>query len=203
MSFSGSEREQLANLLENLGPEALTLCDGWTTRDLVAHLVAREQRPDGQLGKLLFKKAERNDEMEAEYARQPYEVLVEKFRAGAPKWSPMKWADKYVNLAEYFVHHEDVRRAQPEWEPRELSPSATQELWQMLKMVAPRMLSKSTSTVVLMRADGAAITANDNYTGATVTVKGAVGELVLWLYGRNAHKAEIDGDLAGVHRAQL
>ncbi|WP_018023833.1 TIGR03085 family metal-binding protein [Corynebacterium ulceribovis] len=203
MSFSGSERNALANLLEEKGPDAPTLCDGWTTHDLAAHLVARENRPDAILGKLLFNKAERNDEIEAEFARQPFEVLVDKFRGGAPKWSPMNWADRYINMAEYFVHLEDVRRAEPGWEPRELPPSAHKELWQLLKLTAPRMLGKSTKTVVMMRTDGAALTAHDSHSGDSVTIRGDVGELVLWLYGRDGTRVEVDGDMTGVHRTEL
>jgi hypothetical protein len=36
------ERLELCDLLLELGPDAPTLCEGWTTADLAAHLVLRE-----------------------------------------------------------------------------------------------------------------------------------------------------------------
>ncbi len=39
--FAPIERAALADLMAELGPDAPTLCEGWTTRDLAAHLVVR------------------------------------------------------------------------------------------------------------------------------------------------------------------
>ncbi len=36
------EREELCDLFLELGPEAATLCEGWTSTDLAAHLVLQE-----------------------------------------------------------------------------------------------------------------------------------------------------------------
>src|SRR5882762_622635 len=36
------ERRELCDLFLELGPDAPTLCEGWTTLDLAAHLVLRE-----------------------------------------------------------------------------------------------------------------------------------------------------------------
>ena len=51
--YARPEREALCDLLTDLGPEAPTLCAGWRTRDLAAHLVLRERRPDAAPGILL------------------------------------------------------------------------------------------------------------------------------------------------------
>jgi hypothetical protein len=40
--FDAIERAQLTDLFDELGPEAPTLLEPWTTRDLAAHLVLRE-----------------------------------------------------------------------------------------------------------------------------------------------------------------
>ena len=45
MSYSQEERLALCALLDKSGPDAPTLCEGWTTGDLAAHLVLREHRP--------------------------------------------------------------------------------------------------------------------------------------------------------------
>ena len=41
--FDAIERKQLADLLDELGPDAPTLLSPWTTRDLASHLVLRER----------------------------------------------------------------------------------------------------------------------------------------------------------------
>ena len=48
--------------------------------------------------------------------------IVERVRTGPPRWSPMRLdaVDRLVNTVEFFVHHEDVRRARPLWSPRAL-----------------------------------------------------------------------------------
>ena len=50
MSYSREERLALCALLDETGPDAPTLCEGWTTGDLAAHLVLRERRPDAAAG---------------------------------------------------------------------------------------------------------------------------------------------------------
>ena len=45
-----SERLALCRTLERVGPDAPTLCPPWRTRDLAAHLVLRERRPDAAPG---------------------------------------------------------------------------------------------------------------------------------------------------------
>ena len=43
--YAFAERLALADLMAEVGPDAPTLCGGWTTRDLAAHLLLRERRP--------------------------------------------------------------------------------------------------------------------------------------------------------------
>ena len=45
MSFAQKERERLAELFLEVGPDAPTLNEGWTTRDLAVHLLIRESKP--------------------------------------------------------------------------------------------------------------------------------------------------------------
>ena len=47
------ERSALADTLEQIGPNQPTLCTGWRTQDLLAHLVVRERRPDAAAGILI------------------------------------------------------------------------------------------------------------------------------------------------------
>lgn len=200
MTFAQEERRQLAELLREMGSDAPTLCEGWTTKDLVVHLVLRENRPDAAGGMFVPALRERLEKVTADYEAKPFEELVDTWADGAPVWNPMRWADQLVNAAENFVHHEDVRRAREGWVPRELSPSGRRDLWRIATTMSRRMLRDSTSTVVLVRDDGAATTPVDRAaSGAdTVTVTGDPGELVLWLFGRDEANVEIDGDPSGV-----
>ena len=45
MSFAQKERERLAELFLQVGPDAPTLNEGWTTQDLAIHLLVRESKP--------------------------------------------------------------------------------------------------------------------------------------------------------------
>ena len=40
-----AERAALCDLFVQVGPAAPTLCEGWATYDLAAHLVIRERKP--------------------------------------------------------------------------------------------------------------------------------------------------------------
>ena len=44
------ERAAMCDTFEKFGPDAPTLCEGWLTLDLAAHLVAREARSDAAVG---------------------------------------------------------------------------------------------------------------------------------------------------------
>ena len=50
MTAAQRERSALVDTLRAVGPDAPTLCDGWKTRDLAAHLVVRERRLDATPG---------------------------------------------------------------------------------------------------------------------------------------------------------
>lgn len=196
MTFAQDERRQLAELFREVGPDAPTLCDGWTTRDLAVHLVVRENRPDAAGGMFVPALKDRLEKVTAEYEAKPFDELVDTWANGAPKWNPMRWADQLVNTAENFVHHEDVRRAREGWEPRELSPTGRRDLWRVATAMARRMLRDSAATVVLVRDDGAAATPVDRADrgGGVVTVTGDPGEIVLWLFGRDEARVTIEGD---------
>ncbi|WP_295624233.1 TIGR03085 family metal-binding protein [uncultured Corynebacterium sp.] len=205
MTFAQEERRQLADLFRKVGPDAPTLCEGWTTKDLAVHLVVRENRPDAAGGMFVSALEDRLRKVTADYEAKPFEELVDIWAEGAPKWNPMRWADQLVNASENFVHHEDVRRAREGWEPRELSPTGRRDLWRIASTMSRRMLRDSTSTVVLVRDDGAATTPVDREAqgAAVVTVTGDPGELVLWLFGRDEARVTVEGDESAVVRLSL
>lgn len=189
------ERLLLADLLETAGPEAPTLCEGWTTRDLAAHVVVRERRPDAAGGILVKQLASRLERVTAEFLAKPYDELIGLIRTGPPRFSPfsLKQVDEMSNVIEFYVHAEDVRRAQPDWTPRELDPVFQDALWSRLERSA-RLMGRGVPTgLVLRRPDGQTAVARRG--APVVTVTGEPSELVLFAYGRQgAAKVELEGD---------
>ena len=190
------ERAALCDLFTEVGPDAPTLCGDWTTRDLAAHLVVRERRPDAAVGIVISKAAGYTEKVQAGVAETEWTALVDKVRSGPPMWSPTKIGavDKLANTVEFFVHLEDVRRAQPTWEPRALDDDLTETLYSVLEKMAKRLVKSSSVGIVLEPTDAnAPIVAKEAQ--PSVTVRGAVGELVMFVYGRQAHSSvELFGD---------
>ncbi|KUN86845.1 TIGR03085 family metal-binding protein [Streptomyces griseoruber] len=200
-TFAKRERLLLADLLETAGPGAPTLCEGWETQDLAAHVVVRERRPDAAGGILIKQLAPRLDKVMAEFAAKPYEELIQLIRTGPPRFSPfqLKQIDEASNTIEFYVHTEDVRRAQTDWTARELDPVFQDALWSRLERTARLMGRGSPTGLVLRRADGRTVVAQRG--APVVTVTGEPSELLLFLYGRqNAAKVELDGDEDAVEK---
>ncbi|MER5524651.1 MULTISPECIES: TIGR03085 family metal-binding protein [unclassified Streptomyces] len=205
-TFAKRERLLLADLLETAGPEAPTLCEGWVTRDLAAHVVVRERRPDAAGGALIKQLAPRLEKVTAEFAAKPYEELIQLIRTGPPRFSPfqLKQVDEAANTVEFYVHTEDVRRAQPDWASRELDPVFQDALWSRLERTA-RLLGRGVPTgLVLRRPDGQTAVAHRG--APVVTVTGEPSELLMFAFGRqNAAKVEVDGDenaIAKLHESK-
>ncbi|MFJ4693527.1 TIGR03085 family metal-binding protein [Streptomyces sp. NPDC088766] len=194
-TFAKRERLLLAELLETVGPEAPTLCEGWRTRDLAAHVVVRERRPDAAGGIIVKQLASRLDRTMEEFAAKPYEELIQLIRTGPPRFSPfrIKQLDEASNTVEFYIHGEDVRRAQPDWTPRELDPVFQDALWSRLERTA-RLMGRGTPTgLVLRRPDGRTAVANRGT--PVVTATGEPSELLLFLYGRqSAATVDLVGD---------
>ncbi|GHC55744.1 TIGR03085 family metal-binding protein [Streptomyces cinnamoneus] len=188
------ERLLLADLLETVGPNAPTLCAGWRSRDLAAHVVVRERRSDAAAGIVFKPLAARLERVQAEFAGKPYEELIQLIRTGPPRLSPyaLKQVDEAANTVEFFVHTEDVRRAQPEWSPRTLDPVFADALWSRLERTARLLGRKAPVGLVLRRPDGRTAVARRGT--PVVTVTGEPGELTLFAFGRqDAATVELDG----------
>ena len=187
-NFANVERRHLAALLRRVGPDAPTLCEGWTTRDLAVHLVLRDGRPDVVAGKALPRLpvlGERARRSEQTVARQPWEELVQKVEH-PPLYSPARLGPvaRRMNTVEYFVHHEDVRRAQPEWHERPLLHDEEQALWRSLNLLAKVLLKDEEDTVVLIAPSYGAVRGGRGRTGTVRVLRGVPSELLLWAFGR-------------------
>jgi uncharacterized protein (TIGR03085 family) len=175
-----AERLALASTMEQVGPDAPTLCTGWSVRDLAAHLVLRERRPDAAAGILLKRVAPHTERVQARIASAPFPDLLRRMRT-RPWW--VRPVDELVNVTEMFVHHEDVRRARPGWAPRELDHGLRLALFRQLRRIPLRRLP----AVVQVEAPGFG-TARTSGTGPdSVRISGDPGELLIFLAGRQSH----------------
>jgi uncharacterized protein (TIGR03085 family) len=209
MRYARDERIALCAQLDKSGPSEPTLCEGWTTLDLAAHLVLRERRPDAGPGLVLKPLAGHTRRVQrALTERTPFPRLVQTLRGGPPRISPFRLpgADERANLVEFFVHHEDVRRARPGWEPRDLPGSLAEVLWRRLAM-AKFILRKVPVGIELARADhpdpagpgGPEVRISARARTPVVTVTGTPAELTMWVMGRTAAaRVRLDGSEAAV-----
>jgi len=201
-----AERAALCDLFERVGPDAPTLCEGWATYDLAAHLVIRERKPLSGPGLVMGGAAARLTARMLERAKQShsYPELVALVRRGPP--AVLRPFDKAMNLTEYFVHHEDVRRGGGDTAAR-TGPNADRiedALWRMLQRGA-RFMTRPVKTIGidLVRPDGEVIHARPG--PSVATLKGTAAEIVLFLSGRGeAAHMELGGapdDVAAVRAA--
>ncbi|HKI40076.1 MAG: TIGR03085 family metal-binding protein [Mycobacterium sp.] len=196
MSVAQRERAALVETMRDVGPDAPTLCEGWETRDLAAHLVIREYRPDAAPGILIPYFASHTEKVQNEVAeRTDWDGLLDKVASGPPVYSPFKLLDPVANVAEMFIHHEDVRRAQPGWKPRALDPALSARLRRTLPLMGRLTLAKVPGRVALRTPEGETVLTVGR--GPAVTVTGQPAELLLFAVGREA-RVEIDGDAAAV-----
>ena len=189
-----AERQELCDLFLEVGPDAPTLCAGWTTRDLAAHLVVRESRPDAAVGILVKPLAGYADSVQAKVAMRAWPELVRDVRTGPPLLSPFRLpgAQGLADPFEFAIHHEDVRRARPDWAPRDLPAGEQDLLWQRLARAARLLARTSPVGVALRRSDTGELIIAKGGTPA-VTLIGEPLELLLRLYGRRECVIDVEG----------
>jgi uncharacterized protein (TIGR03085 family) len=186
------ERQALCETLAAVGAEAPTLCEGWLTADLAAHLLAREKRPDAGPGILLPGPFARHTQrVMDQFKAKGYDEMIAELRHGPPAWfrvGPMA----RPNVLENWIHHEDVRRANGQG-PRPPDPDVDDLLWDSLRLsalIARRRLKHV--GLVLRTAAGRERVVKD--VQPRVTIVGEPGELVLFMSGRQeAAAVHLDG----------
>jgi uncharacterized protein (TIGR03085 family) len=196
MTAAQDERAALVDTLREVGPDAPTLCGDWTTRDLVAHLILREGRPDAAGGILVKALSGYHDKVFAKIAAGDWDQMLDKLASGPPIYSPFKIVDNLANLSEMFVHHEDVRRAGTDWAPRDIGADMQQRLRRPTANVGKLSLRRSPATTVLKTPDGAELARGG--AGPVVEVTGEPGELLLFAFGREPARVEFTGDADAV-----
>ncbi|WP_033292972.1 TIGR03085 family metal-binding protein [Amycolatopsis jejuensis] len=200
MGLARDERQALSELFEQVGPDAQTLCEGWRTRDLAAHLVVREHRLDAAPGIVVPALAGYTQRVQEREAARPWSELVAAVRRGPSRFWPTSLGplDELTNSAEFLVHHEDVRRAQPGWEPRPADPSRSAAAWRLATRSAKLNLRKAPVGVVLRTPDGRSASVKSGT--PVVTVTGDPVDLLLFVFGRDAVQLTYEGDESAVEQ---
>ena len=202
-----ASREALAEALLAAGPRHRTLCEGWQTEHLAAHIHLRETSPlaAGLAIRPLTSLLERRtlDLGDASRGDAAYQELVQKVARGpggadrvvtrGRAAGPVRRLAQTANPLEFFVHTEDVRRAQDRWAPRRLADEYADVLWEELCRRV-RLLYRSEDTGVrLVRTPRAGRSMDEPATVVArpgtpeVTVTGPTGELIMHAFGRRDH----------------
>jgi uncharacterized protein (TIGR03085 family) len=197
MTVAQQERAALVTTMRGVGPDHPTLCGEWSTRDLAAHLVIRERRIDAAPGILIPAFAGYTARVQEQVtAADDWNVLLDKIASGPPLLSPFKLLDPFVNVAELYIHHEDVRRAASDWAPRELDQGAVSALTRQVSLMARMALAKAPAKVSLRTPDGKTLATAGR--GESVVVTGEPLELLMFSSGRDEAQVEFTGDDAAI-----
>ncbi len=196
-----TERAALCDTALEVGEDQPTLSGEWSVKDLVVHLLVREGSP-ASLGIAVAPLAWLTEAEYRRVGRRPFPELVAKLRKGPPRLSPyaVPKLDDLANTLEFFVHHEDIRRAQPGWTPRPLGDDVERTLWPMIRSFGKRMVRKAPVGVTIAdSATGSTAVLDDGE--PSVTVRGLPSEVALYLFGRRDQaRVELLGDDDAVAR---
>jgi uncharacterized protein (TIGR03085 family) len=199
--FDAVERARLGDLLDELGPGAPTLLPPWTARDIAAHLVLRERDGlaapglvlPGAWGRLAARR-------QAALAGRDFAWLTGRLRSGPPPGVfRSRWVRRVPNLNEFFVHQEDIRRANG-LGPRPLEPAMDEALWHNVLAGRWFLTRRLRGAGIELRWAGTATTARARRGEPVARLTGPPGELLLYLFGRRgAADVELSGPEPAVH----
>jgi len=201
MELARVERQAICDTLLAAGPDSPTLCGSWTTGDLAAHLWVRENELPAVAAIMMSRERQAGLRMAEARSRLSYPAMVEEIRRGPRLLSPFRLpgVDERANALEFFVHHEDVRRAGPDpLPPRDLAPGLPDELWLVLKRSSRMLFRSAPFGVDLETPDGRVLPVRRR---RRVAVVGEPGELLLFATGRTtAAHVRVLGEPAEVAR---
>jgi uncharacterized protein (TIGR03085 family) len=183
-TYARKERQALCETARSVGPQAPTLCEGWDVKDLICHLLVRERSLVSAAGIAIPALSWLTDREMARLKKQPFERLVERLRSNRLSFYALPPVDATFNTFEFFVHHEDIRRAQQGWRRRSLPDEFVDTLWQTLKAQGAALVRSAGVPVVARRSD------TDETTVLMpgrdpVEIRGPVTEVIFYLFGRD------------------
>jgi uncharacterized protein (TIGR03085 family) len=203
-SLARRERQALCDLALTLDPSAPTLCGDWDLASLLAHLIVRERRLLGASGIMVPALAGVTERAMAKESARGVPAMVALLRK--PPLTPysLPVVERYTQTLEYVVHHEDIRRAQPGWEPRELPVEDVEELWTLVSKSGSYLGRNLEVPTRIARSDRPEESARfSKGDGDPVVVTGPVVELVMWAFGRTAlREVTLDGPADALARLE-
>jgi uncharacterized protein (TIGR03085 family) len=197
MTWVEAERASFAGAFRAADPDAPTLCAGWSARHLCAHLVQREHSMLRNIWDQVTTRTpgeERFMRRLVDDARTPhgYAALVARFEAGPSRRSLMGRFDEALNLVEYAIHHEDLRRGSGPVPPRDLPAAELDEIWRRARLILKRAYRKAPVGVELAPEGGAVMPVHGG--PSAVTLAGSPLDLLLHAFGRRgAADVRVDG----------
>ena len=206
------ERADLVTTLRQVGPDAPTLCAGWSAADIAAHLAISEQALGipmfvfngvrrvlpGRVTRWAIERAQpAGDRMIERMKQRGFPALVNRLESGPPRLYRFG-SIAHLRTVEDWIHHEDVRRGSG-LPPREMDPAFEALLWHAGVQVAKfPEFQMGREGMELDAGNGRRFVVGDP-ASARVRVTGATSELLLYLAGRvEAADVSVEGDDAAV-----
>ena len=172
---------------DHVSADAPTLCAGWAAHDLAIHLWTLKHDPLGwpgiaipALAAMTMRRADRIKR------RWSYAELVARLRAesGAIACMPFDRFEGHRHaLGEYFVHSQDVARANG-LDQEKPGSSLEDALWLRVQIAARQLHRRRTPGLRLDSTDGRSARVTGGPTRTVVS--GLPSELMCWVYGRGA-----------------
>ena len=193
-----AERWALCDTFARVGPDAPTLCEGWTAADVAAHFILVERRPDAAPGIALGGPFARHTARVMEQQKAGgFDAMVDRLRRPLPLLM-RKGPAAVVNANHHLIHHEDVRRANGEG-PRRLDRDLDEVAWSMLAVAARLAMRRVPVGVEAVAPDGRHRVMRKG--APMVTVSGEPSEITLFCNGRtDAASVELSGPDEAVER---
>lgn len=200
------ERRRVARLVEGLSPQQLaaaSLCEGWTVRDVAAHLLMPLVTPMPKVVLAMalsgFEFDRANRRLTAAVVQRSVDEIIAGLREKADHPFKPPGMSHAAPLTDLLVHQQDIRR------PLGLAPDlVTERLEICLGAVADAAerggMLVSKGTVEGLRLEATDI---DWSRGEGHVVRGTGEVLLMVLSGRTAALPEIDGDGADLLRSRL
>ena len=183
-SLARRERQALCDTALALDADAPTLCGDWDVAMLLAHLIVRERKPLKSSGIMIPALAGVTDRAMAKEAARGVPAMVETLRRAPLTWYSLPGVEKYTQTLEYVVHHEDLRRGRPGWEPRELPAADVDELWNLVSRSGAYLGRNLKVATRIACSDEPDTSARFSKGDDPVVVTGPVVELIMWAFGR-------------------
>lgn len=197
------ERAALADLLETLTPEQWehpSLCEGWSVRDVAAHVISAPEATVGQIAGAVVRAKGSFDRANHDFAqrlsRRPTEAIIADYRRldGSRRCAPGTTYNEA--MVDVLVHTQDI--AIPLGRSHEMPRDAAQAL-------AERYCRRSFPFNAKRRLAGCRLEATDTdwSSGQGALVRGPVAALLLLVTGRPVALSRLDGDGLPLVRKRL